>query len=322
MNLRKILLLIPLLTLTFGLAAQIENPANTSCSASERLCMGEYNKKFDFDKLYMCGVMGPLKLYFYFKAGSDAGIPLGTLTTIGTNCNYKLYGPFESHPQGCAQLNEITPAPVASSSSASMSHTINFTQEAGKIYILEVILTGCKGEINITSTRLANCNEEISCTDCIKGFQPGPGNYVVSAWVKEEDALVTKTSYTYPSVVVSCPSVSGSSATFTPSGQIIDGWQRIEGIFTVPALATDFKLELQSSFGYVLFDDIRIFPFDGSMMSYVYDPLTLRLAAELDERNYAKLYEYDEEGKLVRIKKETEKGIMTIQENRESSAKQ
>jgi hypothetical protein len=43
--------------------------------------------------------------------------------------------------------------------------------------------------------------------------------------------------------------------------------------------------------------------------------------AELDERNYAKLYEYDEEGKLIRVKKETEKGIMTIQENRENSSK-
>ena len=37
--------------------------------------------------------------------------------------------------------------------------------------------------------------------------------------------------------------------------------------------------------------------------------------AELDERNFATLYEYDEEGKLVRVKKETERGIMTIKEN-------
>jgi hypothetical protein len=48
--------------------------------------------------------------------------------------------------------------------------------------------------------------------------------------------------------------------------------------------------------------------------------MTLRLMAELDERNYAKLYEYDEEGKLIRVKKETEKGVMTIQENRENSS--
>ena len=57
------------------------------------------------------------------------------------------------------------------------------------------------------------------------------------------------------------------------------------------------------------------------MKSYVYDPVTLRLVAELDERNYASIYEYDEEGKLVRIKKETERGVMTISENRNNYMK-
>jgi hypothetical protein len=38
--------------------------------------------------------------------------------------------------------------------------------------------------------------------------------------------------------------------------------------------------------------------------------------AELDDRNYATFYEYDEEGTLVRVKKETEKGIYTIKESR------
>jgi hypothetical protein len=58
------------------------------------------------------------------------------------------------------------------------------------------------------------------------------------------------------------------------------------------------------------------------MVTYVYDPVSLRLVAELDERNYAKFYEYDEDGKLIRVKKETEKGIMTIQETRENNSKE
>ena len=57
------------------------------------------------------------------------------------------------------------------------------------------------------------------------------------------------------------------------------------------------------------------------MKSYVYDPINMRLVAELDERNYATMYEYDEEGKLVRVKKETERGIMTIKENRNNTSK-
>ena len=118
-------------------------------------------------------------------------------------------------------------------------------------------------------------------------------------------------------------SFTGSATTFSlaPSGQIIDGWQRIEEVIEVPVGATAMDLTLSMASGTGFFDDIRFFPFDGNMMSYVYDPISLRLMAELDERNYAKLYEYDEEGKLIRVKRETERGIMTIQENRDNTTK-
>jgi hypothetical protein len=38
--------------------------------------------------------------------------------------------------------------------------------------------------------------------------------------------------------------------------------------------------------------------------------------AVLDENHFATFYEYDDEGNLLRTKKETERGIMTIQETR------
>ncbi len=106
------------------------------------------------------------------------------------------------------------------------------------------------------------------------------------------------------------------------SGDIIDGWQRIEQEIEVRD-DNSLKLDLScGADGECYFDDIRIFPKDASMVTYVYDPITLRLMAELDERNYAKIYEYDEQGKLIRVKKETEMGIMTIQENRENNSKE
>jgi YD repeat-containing protein len=71
----------------------------------------------------------------------------------------------------------------------------------------------------------------------------------------------------------------------------------------------------------IYFDDVRMFPYDGSMKCYVYDPENLRFVAELDERHFATFYEYDEEGRLTRIKKETERGIMTIQESKTSTVK-
>jgi hypothetical protein len=161
---------------------------------------------------------------------------------------------------------------------------------------------------------------------CVSSFAPYPGKtYLVSAWAREDGASPTKTSFTNPAIYFDFADFTSAYIStlgpFTPSGSIIDGWQRIEGTFTVPANADFMTLRLQSGSGDVLFDDIRIFPFDGSAKSYVYDPVTLRLVAELDERNYATKYEYNEEGKLTRIKKETERGTMTVKEGRSSTPK-
>jgi hypothetical protein len=161
----------------------------------------------------------------------------------------------------------------------------------------------------------------LNCVGCITSFSPIPGSkYLVSAWVKEKNASPNKISYNNPQLFLdfNSPSTVGP---FMAKGMIIDGWQRIEEEFVVPANASDMKIRLQSVAGDVYFDDIRVYPFAGSMKSYVYDPVNMRLVAELDERNYATFYEYDEEGKLVRIKKETERGIMTIQENKNSIRK-
>jgi hypothetical protein len=140
--------------------------------------------------------------------------------------------------------------------------------------------------------------------------------------VKELDADPSLTSYTKGALEVSFEGSSQVVQPMLPSGAIIDGWQRIESELQIPSDATGLRIQLQANGADVLFDDIRFFPVDGSMMSYVYDPVSLRLMAELDERNYATLYEYDEEGKLIRVKKETERGIMTIQENRDNVRKQ
>ena len=47
----------------------------------------------------------------------------------------------------------------------------------------------------------------------------------------------------------------------------------------------------------------------------------LTLMAELDENNYATFFEYDDDGTLIRLKKETERGIMTIKETRSAMLK-
>ena len=81
------------------------------------------------------------------------------------------------------------------------------------------------------------------------------------------------------------------------------------------------RLELQAEDGDCYFDDIRITPKESSSNTFVFDPVTLRLSAVLDERNYATFYEYDTEGSLTRIKQETERGIMTVKEIKASTIK-
>lgn len=154
------------------------------------------------------------------------------------------------------------------------------------------------------------------------GLIPGK-KMLVSAWVKENCGTPCfKTSYDSSLVRLHFVGSSTPDTMFAPTGTIIEGWQKIEGVFTVPSDATAADLTLTNNSGEkIYFDDIRMQPFNANMKSYVYDPHTLKLSAELDENNYATFYQYDEEGQLVRVKKETSQGIKTINETRSAQQK-
>lgn len=164
---------------------------------------------------------------------------------------------------------------------------------------------------------------EVSCENCIGSFKPESGKtYVVSAWVKDNSvSLATATTYSNPYIEISFNSGGTVLSPVYASGRIIDGWQRIYYEFTVPGGATEISIALKTSSGTADFDDIRVHPVDAGFTSYVYDPVSLKLVAVLDDNNYATFYEYDLEGTLVRTKKETERGVMTITESRENSPK-
>ncbi len=258
--------------------------------------------------------------YFKFDMVSAGNI---TLNTYGHTGTYTLYGPLAS--LGISSCQQIALGQVMQIN-GNLSGSITLPHGEG-YYVLRVSPTNCLGtgdNYNVkiyVSARQANCKQTpVDCKDCISSFSPDPGKYLISAWVKGE-AAHKNTSYENPGIAVSFVGASDSSY-FLPSGKIIDGWQRIDEVVTVPNGATDIKIGLYCKSGDCLFDDIRFIPIDGSMVSYVYDPITLRLVAQLDERNYATLYEYDEEGQLIRTKKETEKGILTIQENRNNTHKE
>jgi YD repeat-containing protein len=54
----------------------------------------------------------------------------------------------------------------------------------------------------------------------------------------------------------------------------------------------------------VYFDDFRVHPIGGTMLSYVYDPFSGELTYILDPNNFYTKYEYDASGKLVRSSRE------------------
>jgi hypothetical protein len=166
----------------------------------------------------------------------------------------------------------------------------------------------------------------------LDGFNPSEGTYIISGWIKDGlnadykitgssrmDAKTEKVTYQ-------------TTATFTANGvnclsniqiaPFVEGWQRFQAEFTVTNGMTSIPIVFKGGRYGAYMDDLRIYPKDAVMKTYVYHPDVMRLAAQLDENNYATFYDYDFEGNLIRIRKETEKGIMTIQENAKHSAAQ
>lgn len=171
--------------------------------------------------------------------------------------------------------------------------------------------------MQITNSNVANFENDISTAILNTQFTPDVNReYDVSAWVKlgaGASASLSVTAGSNPAVVANTSS----------SQQKIEGWQRLELKFsTTGTVASDpIVIEFEAVGGTIYLDDVRVQPFVSNMKTFVYDPLTLWLKAELDGNNYATIYNYDEEGNLVQIKKETKAGMRTIVSNRKNIKK-
>ena len=144
--------------------------------------------------------------------------------------------------------------------------------------------------------------------------------YAISAWVKVTNPPPSITpinthAYDGNTNYIGVKIGTETMQKFKPTGEIIEGWQRIEGVFKYDEGST-WLIHFEGESANVYFDDVRIFPKDAEMQTYVYNPLNYRLSAALDNNNFATFYYYDEEGKLFLTKKETARGIKTIQESK------
>ncbi|NOQ74895.1 MAG: hypothetical protein GQ574_22970 [Crocinitomix sp.] len=153
--------------------------------------------------------------------------------------------------------------------------------------------------MNFTSEFFAVDGEGNLIEDDAAGLQGIVGKeYVVSLWVNVEDEG------SFGEL-----NIDGVSLSTVESREIIDGWKKLEMRFTMPS--ADLVINYVST-GETYLDDIRVGPYEGGMVTYVYDRSNLWLVAELDGLNYATFYNYDSEGNLVQVKKETEEGIITV----------
>ncbi|THU40044.1 DNRLRE domain-containing protein [Niastella caeni] len=181
--------------------------------------------------------------------------------------------------------------------------SVSITKQAGNAAppaIKPYAFNGPNGEPTLATNELA------------KGFAPVPGKqYILSMWV--HDGVKTQNKINNLTVSINGQD-QGVSSKVVP---VVEEWKRLELVFTAGA---SFNLQLVPG-GAIHIDDVRIFPYEGNMSSFVYDDRNMRLMAQLDENNFATFYEYDDEGTPVRVKKETERGVMTIKENRQSFRK-
>lgn len=158
-------------------------------------------------------------------------------------------------------------------------------------------------------------------------------SYVLSMWISRtnQDVKTYKTSNLVQPILINPnsepmswllpPAPSAASKVSYAYGKIIEGWQKVDIEFTIADDAIEFKdnmLAIRFNTGgtplYV--DDVRLSPKTGGLKTFVYDPVTFWLKANLNVDNYATFYYYNQEGALNLTKQETEKGIFTVSESR------
>lgn len=154
----------------------------------------------------------------------------------------------------------------------------------------------------------------------LNGFEPFINRtYIVNFWLKDEVP-------TQHSAEVSGSFKQGQSVyplNFACKA-IVEGWKLMEGrmpIYNMRGQKLEISIYNSGSSQKVYVDDIRIHPEKALLKTFAYNPRTFKLMAEMDENAFATFYEYDDEGSLVRVKKETERGIVTLKESRSAYRK-
>jgi hypothetical protein len=238
---------------------------------------------------------------------------------------FESFEPYE-YGSGLFQLNNLISTSAAQSGSNHVPDnrigSISESDEAAHSGKYSLKRTSSDGSIS-WSVNLAQSTKVYDNAEYRSlGFRPQNGNYVVSLWVKAIDT--SDPTYdplaTIGSVIVSTSSPN-TSVPLYPSGNMIDGWMRIEGVVSIPSSYTSLTLTFSPGASGTYFDDLRIFPEKASFKSFVYDGSTQRLMCILDENNYGTFYRYASDGTLKKLERETINGRLTVKESYKGNKK-
>lgn len=220
-------------------------------------------------------------------------------TAISNNASY-----YETAFDGFEDYGNVTNYPAI----LSKSGHINITSNSGTIAFDNTNKHTGKKSIKGTGAQQLSVTA-MATTPSVNNysFQIQPNKkYTISAWFKTSAGKPTITA------------TGAASSEVFADNIIIEGWQKVDLNFMTDATATTvtLKLKVDGTDSDWFLDDVRIQPFKSTMKTFVYDPASLWLVAELDNQNYATFYNYDEEGVLTQVKKETVNGVQTLKTTR------
>lgn len=202
-----------------------------------------------------------------------------------TAYDYQIFNTSQSHGTGSTHING----------------SFNLIKTAAHTGIYSLHASGGTCTIKTTAKKYSSPEAYSNVFDLNLDSANGQ-KYTFEIWVRQANG----TSPNAPSVKVGT-----STQVMTKASPEIDGWMLFRSNRTVNNTNEVAFILPEGQY----YDDLRIFPSASNVKAYVYHPFKTYLMAILDENNFATFYEYNTRNQLVRLKKETEKGIITITEN-------